>query len=260
MFTTIGIPNEGYSTANAISDTNVVVGQLLDSDTSSGRYVGFLWANGATTVVRTLYQPRAASFQLLAVNSQGIAVGTYNEKPSLPIRSFVYNANRAQLRQIEAPPGYALEVHSISDSNIIAGNASLLAPSSPFDGFIGFHGKPVQVLAAPSATSGIFPYAVDNAGEIVGSTAGATRFGFSYLNGTFTQIDPPPGAYDVFPTFIKSSGLIGGYYDLGTGPANASGRTRFLASRVPQGTRQCSTGYRHDSRWRFRRWSRYRLV
>jgi hypothetical protein len=92
------------------------------------------------------------------------------------------------------------------------------------------------------AFSGPFPYAINDAGQIVGwfkadlpPPAGSFPQGFLYSGGSYTALNVP-GAYQTIATGINNTSQIVGYYSSGNftgGSSIAEAATRFSVFRQP---------------------------
>lgn len=99
--------------ATGINDSDLVSGFFNRGGVSHG----FLWQNGHE---RTVDYPSSSATQILGVNNEGMAVGTYNDSLG-GTHGFLYNVNTGNFTTVDAPFASSTVVNGINDNGEMVG-------------------------------------------------------------------------------------------------------------------------------------------
>jgi len=219
VYTTIDVPGATFTACFAINNAGTIVGNYRDS---LGAH-GFVLRDGsfATIDVPGAGTANGAATRAYGINAAGQIVGDFDVAVGTGAATHGYLLSDGTFTTIDFPGAYFTQAFGINDAGRIVG-------STAFPGIGGDSGYMLadgvfRLIVNPAATSPGDPvtvaFGINNRGQIVGyyTDAGAYR-AYVYADGTFTEIDLPPGAdHESFAVGTNNSGDIVGNFNSATG-------------------------------------------
>jgi len=224
-FTTIDVPGASVTSVNGINIAGDMVGHYGQS--TSGASHGFLLSDGVFTYFD---YPGQSVTVPSGINDSGLIVGYAG---SLREQGFLYDGST--FTSIRDGSDSATVCLGIDDAGDIVGGAGTPGVTRGFE----LHAGQFKNISPPPG-GWIYVYAtgINNLGEIVGWTSGASISGFSYKHGKFQTI-AFPGAIQTEALAINDSGIVVGWYLSGSsafGFALSNGRYTSFSYPGAKGT------------------------
>jgi uncharacterized protein (TIGR03437 family) len=201
-YTTITVPGASQTTATGINNLGQVVGYYTNG---SGGH-GFLRSVDGTFT--SFDAPDAAPYTVpSAINDRGEIVGT-RFSAFATVYGFVRSADGSTYTTISAPAASATFVQGIANDGEIVGWYSVGGSYGPQRGFVRGVDGTYTAIEMPGTAGTTTVLAVNNRGQIAGSSAG--RGFVRNADGTFVYLDQAP-------TAINDNGQVAGNYRDTTG-------------------------------------------
>jgi len=222
-FTSIDVPGQASSQALAVNDRDEVVGYATIGGSNASE--NFAWSKGKLTQAPASGNNDISG--LFAINHVGWALGIeFGGGFAWDDSGYVWRFGSKTSQPLKGPAGYNFVPAGINAGNVIVGTAwSSSGGKIQASGYIA-HGNRVELLSAPDLPGATEFVAINDAGLIAGAsfTAPFFGYGFTYRNGTYTQV-LPPGASASTILFVSPGGIVGGWYSGVAGSSNPIGFT-----------------------------------
>jgi probable HAF family extracellular repeat protein len=202
-YTTIDVPGEMNTVLEGINTAGDMVGYYYNGSGGSG--TGFLLSGGIFTF---LNYPGADLTEAIGINDAGIVSGTAYYAENTASFGFLYDGTK--FTRISVAGQAFTEVDGINNSGALAGGYGDFGANTAFEK-VG--SKLHNVTPPPGGWITAIATGLNNFGEIVGLTTGASTDGFFFNKGKFKTISFP-GSYDVTQALgVNDSGLVVGFYE-----------------------------------------------
>jgi hypothetical protein len=222
-FTTVDDPSAQFypaTYANALNNKGSIVGTYSTSEFNSA---GFLYNGSAfSTLSDTKFQlgNETNSTYVYGINDSGVIVGAYHNF----FGNYGFEYSSGTFTDITVPGSFGTYATGINDSGQIVGYSYNGFTDS---GFLDTNGSFTAIndpQAGSSYGQGTFPWAINNAGAVVGYYIDSNNIvhGFLEQKGTFTTLDDANAGHTsyegTYALGINDLGQIAGYYVVsGTG-------------------------------------------
>ena len=190
-FVNRNFPGSAQTQVIGISDTGIAVGFFV---TGNGANIGFWRDRDRYHAVSfpTMNNAKPAFNQLLGVNNTGTAVGFYNDAAG-NAHGYAYNLRTRHFKRVTVRGATSLTATGINNLGAVTGFYTTAAGAT--NSFLQFHHGRTVTIAFPGA-SATQAFGVNDEGEVVGTyTMGtgnnAVTHSFTWMRGTFTQVDVP---------------------------------------------------------------------
>ena len=214
-YTTINFPGASRTTVAGINN----LGQVVGGYTNGGATHGFL--RGADGTFTSFDAPQATpDTSPSAINDRGEIVGT-RFSAFATVYGFLRSADGSTYTTISLPQASATFVRGINNDGEAVGWYAVGGSSGPQRGFARAVGGSYTAIEVPGTAGTTNVYAVNNRGQLAGSSAG--RGFVRNADGTFVYLDQVPAA-------INDNGQVAGNY------SDTSGYHGFLAVPASGGT------------------------
>ena len=196
-YTTINFPGASRTTVAGINN----LGQVVGGYTNGGATHGFL--RGADGTFTSFDAPQATpDTSPSAINDRGEIVGT-RFSAFATVYGFLRSADGSTYTTISLPQASATFVRGINNDGEAVGWYAVGGSSGPQRGFARAVGGSYTAIEVPGTAGTTNVYAVNNRGQLAGSSAG--RGFVRNADGTFVYLDRSPSA-------INDNGQVAGYY------------------------------------------------
>jgi len=202
IFTTIDVPGAGFTAVLGINGTGEMVGDY--GQFVGGATHGFSYMNGSFTYFD---YPGETVTVPSGINDSGLITGYTGTNP---IFGFLYDGTT--FTTIQDGSDSATYTFGINNAGLIVGGAGTLGATRGFE----LRGQQFKNISPPPG-GWIYVYVegINNFGQIVGLTSGASISGFTYRNGKFQTVSFP-GATLTEAIGINDGGTIVGWYNKAT--------------------------------------------
>ncbi|MFE6867188.1 hypothetical protein ACFVFS_11550 [Kitasatospora sp. NPDC057692] len=213
------LPGQAYAQALGVNDANLAIGISWPTGRTAWESTAVRWAaDGTPTALPPL--PGDLYSRPKAVSGSGIVVGT-SYSNSAGTHAVAWRPDGTTVTLAPLPGDTSSEVIGVNSAGLVIGRSS-----SGIDAFHGIvwrpDGTPVRFQTGPTAGSGDWPVAVNDAGTVIGVAdrpqgIGSSRHGLVRSpGGTLRDL----GAY-TSPTAINASGTVVGTYQPDPGQLNS---------------------------------------
>jgi len=207
QYSVLNIQGEVFSAANAINDSNQVVGSYEDFN-----FVihGLVWQNGQTVQVDAIGGRQS---RLVAINAGGLAIGDFAAVGG-GADAFTYNLLSTEQTVVGSNRGSNYyQGLGITDTDTVFGDVS--NGRHPYEAYTARNDRVRRFNVAGAAYTVIG--AINNRGEVLGHYVpqgnAAAAHGFTYRGGMLTTFDVPGAASTLPSVFGPDGAIVGSYLD-----------------------------------------------